>query len=546
MLSNVPTTSLKRHLIPLLRQKMSVRHSSTACLFCHPTSVIAARRRIHQSAKGSLQAVAVREDDDGGHAEECGEKDAESKDGLAGSLAHKMKEWTLQGRMDNFRDAALALEIMVKSRDMRIEAMKRLSNPWPSLYQQSHGHNSNHIPKSAVALRLPESQAAPIPHETFKELMRTTKGHKPLRSVIRAQMLRVQHPKELLRIVAVAMQTRANAEQLATFREPLIRALYRCRTTVTDREVLGTINTIVARLRFAGYTPADQLFSVGMKFAARARNVQGMKRYLKLVHEHKGAMTSNLFRSVIAKFSIGHRGLGEIRNGRWRRADLLQVLTGFDDCKHLPPDQQYHLGTFLEREDWQFLHGWIAVLARCKASDAVWDEWILWKQNEARVNPRKLEGQGIFVDTCVRGDYWFIEQMSYAGDIRRAWQILEDTAIPFSRLKTRVKSRLLEEVEHASIWTPQLTEAMLEKYDMDLSLIERAFGVKWEADAEGGSGQHVLFRDQEDALDELGADDWKCEEDFGFPVGDDEDAVRLSTQERSLHDAEPAKVATTH
>lgn len=548
MPSNVATACIQRYISPLHWQKMSVRHSTTACLFCHPRAIATVRRRIHQNAKRSLEAVSIRHEEQYGRAAGCMEKGDERGDGLAGSLVHKMKG-TLHERMDNAWEAALALEEIVRTRDMRVEALKRLSNPSIPFYQQRPGHNANFIPRGAFALRLPESRAAPVPHATFKELMRTTKVVKHLRSAMRAQLLWAQHPKDILRIVAVVMLDRANAEQFASMYEPVIRAFYRCRNTVTDRQVLGTINTIVSRLQFAGLPIHPQFLTIGMKFAARARSVAGMKRYLRHMHERRETMNNHLFRSVIAKFSIGHRGLGEIRNGRWRRADLLQVLTGFDDCRHLPPDQQYHLGVFLDRDDWQYLHGWIAVLARCKASDAVWDEWILWKQNSARINPKRLDSQGIFITTAVRGDYWFIEQMAHAGDLERAWRILEDTVIPFSRLKPHIKSLLLEQVEHASIWTPQLTEAMMEKYDSDLSRIERAFGVEWQASAENdcGTGQHVLFRDQEEALDELGSDDWKCEEDYGFPVDDDEDGncVRLSTQERSLHDAEPAKTATT-
>jgi hypothetical protein len=94
----------------------------------------------------------------------------------------------------------------------------------------------------------------------------------------------------------------------------------------------------------------------------------------------------------------------------------------------------------------------------------------------------------------------------------------------------------LDGVEHASIWTPEMSQAMLNKYDADLSQIERAFGVTWQPGPEDGEGQHILFRDQEEALDELGANDWKAEEDFGFPT-DDDAQLDLSFQERNLHNA---------
>jgi hypothetical protein len=109
-----------------------------------------------------------------------------------------------------------------------------------------------------------------------------------------------------------------------------------------------------------------------------------------------------------------------------------------------------------------------------------------------------------------------------------------------------VKMRLLNGVEHASVWTPELSEAMLEKYDAELSRIERALGVCWEACEEDGKGRHVLFRDQEEALDELGDPDWKYEEaiDHGFPTNDDESTL-LSKQEKTLRDAKEGALGLT-
>jgi len=451
--------------------------------------------------------------------------------GAFGSLADTVRRWKTHIPLANIQEAVRDFKTMVQLRDKRQEFLRSTSMSGPTQYV----HNKSVSSKDR--LRLPEAQAAAIPHIKYRELMRQAGTTKQIRQVLRAQLLRVRHPKDLLRVAAVAMQNRTHAEQLAILHEPVMRALYRCRETVTDAEVLTTSITIVTRLRFAGLVPHYQLLTIGAKFAARARSVQGMQKYLKLVRERGATMTSNLFRSIIAKFSIGRRGLGEIRNGRWRRADLLQVLTGFEDCKHLPPDQQYHLGAFLDRNDWQYLHGWVAVLARCKDSDAVWAEWLLWKQNPARTTPKRLESAERYMDSQWRGDYWFVEQMTYTGDIERAWRILENTAVPFSTLKTRLKTRLLDGVQHVSSWTPQMTEAMLDKYDADLSQIERAFGVTWQPGAEDGEGQHILFRDQEEALDELGASDWKVEEDFGFPTDDDASSLDLSSQERSLHNA---------
>nr|OQO25036.1 hypothetical protein B0A51_07129 [Rachicladosporium sp. CCFEE 5018] len=442
-----------------------------------------------------------------------------------------MKQWSPSSNIDDIRAAVLSLDILIKSRDRRNEVLRKLSNPVPDVLT-GRTHNENVIPPAL--LRLPEADGAPISHTAFRQKMKDATGYKEVRLVLRAQLLRCEWPRDILRIMAVAMLHRKTAEQLCLLHEPIMRALYRCRNNVTDKDVLSAITVIFTRFNVAGLRPHDMLIHMGFKFAARARSLRGMKRFLRLQRERDNGMSRNQFRSVIAKFSIGHRGLGEIRNGRWRRSELLQVLTGFDDDADLPTEEQYHLGSFLHRQDWQYLHGWVAVLARCKASDAIWEEWRQWKICDARQRPKTLQSHAR-MNTRIRGDYWFIEQMAYSGDIKRAWQLLEESDVPFERLKSRVTHRLLDHLEFCTVWGDAIAAAMLRKYDHELGVIEKAFGVTWEAAGEDGDGRHVLFRDQEEALEGLSAEDWTPNENFGFPHADN--APLATEQEQLLHDA---------
>ena len=194
----------------------------------------------------------------------------------------------------------------------------------------------------------------------------------------------------------------------------------------------------------------------------------------------------------------------------------MHVLTGYEGSERITEPSE-NLETFLVRDDWQYLHGWVAVLARCKASDLIWEEWQLWKASATCTHPKQLDSHIHPMNTKFRGDYWFVEQMSYTGDLKRAWDMLRETSIPFPRLKARVRNRLLEGVEHAGVWTEQLRQAMLYKYDTELAQIEKAFGVKWEHGDGATEGRHVLFRDQWEALEDLGRPDWQPEIDYGFP-----------------------------
>lgn len=468
-----------------------------------------------------------------------------------------IRQWRLHSPVDELREALLGFDALWKRKDLRLGVLRSLSNPWPDrkLGQQ-------HPQRAAKGLYLPEANAAPIPHAVFRRRIREAIGDKEVRKILRAQLLRCEHPTEILRIVAVAMQHKPTAQNLAVLSEPLSRALYRCRKNASDPEVLRCLNITLERFRIAQLRFEPHLLQLGLKFAARARSLPCAKRYLRRLRECNAVMNSHVFRSVIAKCSIGHRGLGEIRNGRWRRENLVQFMTGFDEERHLPPTQQTHLGTYLVRSDWQYLHGWIAVLARCGDASAVWAEWELWKKNSARLQPKELESQSKSMTSKKRGDYWFVEQMAYAGDLEKAWRILAETGLAFGTLKPRVKAILLEGVEFAPRVQVEggegVTGELLGKCDGRLAKIELALGVKWVSAGAGESrtsteeerkeGYHEFLANREEALEALSADDWKFDDDFGFPLEGQEGAEGLlvqETEERALHDAEEKGLATT-
>ncbi|CZT24333.1 uncharacterized protein RCC_10056 [Ramularia collo-cygni] len=110
----------------------------------------------------------------------------------------------------------------------------------------------------------------------------------------------------------------------------------------------------------------------------------------------------------------------------------------------------------------------------------------------------------------------------------------------------KVRDKMLEGPEHVTVWDDGVKAAMVEKWDRDLGAIEKALGVRWvgkhqhvrrdagdiigkDGDADG---HHELFMDQEEALEKLGADGWKLDEEYGFPYGD-----IVSDGERELHEA---------
>ncbi|KAK8208931.1 hypothetical protein M8818_003894 [Zalaria obscura] len=379
----------------------------------------------------------------------------------------------------------------------------------------------------------------PLSLQSFREnvqaALETDNGsRRVIRRIMREQLLRCQQPQDILRIVAVAMQNRETADQLTFLQHHIMRALYRIRNAVSDPKVLSTLNVIVKRLHASKLNVSPDLLTLGLKFSARARSLPGMKFYLRQMRDYDIPMTRNTFRATIAKFSIGSHGLGEIRNGRWRRSELLQVLLGFDDDN----DNAYHFGAWLRRDDWQFLHGWVAVLARCKAVEELWAEWEFWRDGEERARPRRLKQRGREgITTRERGDAWFLEQMCHAGDVEKAWEIYKDAGLAFETLRTSTKEALLNGAEFATFWNQEIAEAMRNKYERDVKNMEAALGVKWVSIGEDGEGYHVTVDETEleAKLEALSDPDFSAQPDYGFPW--EKDSAEQA-EDRQLQEAE--------
>jgi hypothetical protein len=369
--------------------------------------------------------------------------------------------------------------------------------------------------------------------------MAVKQAYKFHRRLMREQFLRCQTTQDLMRVLAVALQRKETTRELVDMDLCIVRALYRARDTTTDHKIFGAITTIVTRFRREDLPVTRYLLAVGIKFAARTRSLPGMKRYLKLHTELGFPIAKTLFRSIIAKFSVGSNGYGEIRNGRWSRRDLLQVLLGFEDTS---PEDQHHLGLFLDRTEWTQLYGWLVVLSRCKASDEIWKEWLLWQDNPIRSKTGKVASQ--HSEAKLKGDYSFIEMMADAGDTRRAWEMLRDSGIPFRDCRSRLRRTLLRDIQYATIWDAQISLDLLEQYDFELKKVENALGVEWIA-LDDDQGYHKPTDSMQQSLEALSSPFFNPEPDFGYPYDLSAEGMSVCRRCRILTDGHCRNQETT-
>jgi hypothetical protein len=310
------------------------------------------------------------------------------------------------------------------------------------------------VPSEQLSLQL----LTRIPRDSSKEV----------RAMLRAQISQARDTRDILRIVAVAVQRPRFWNDIKTVQYFLLHSLYRMRSHETDARILTVIIIVFKRLKMIGVDFAMESVGLGLTFAARARSLEGMRLFLRELRERDAQMPPNMFRHIVSKFSIGTRGFGQIRNGSWKKDELRQVLLGFsntsDNCTPC------HLATFVNRECWEMMASWIAALAWCGAKDELWAEWIRWTASDLREEAKQLTDPTAKSSTAkMRGDRWFVEQFLNAGNPREAWKAFRDSGLNLDQLRPSIKRRLLEHVTLCNTWTDDTIRAVKRMVEEDLA-----------------------------------------------------------------------------
>jgi hypothetical protein len=368
---------------------------------------------------------------------------------------------------------------------------------------------------TTVQHRLSEKHGLAIA-KARRDLSSTESPHK-IREILKDQLGKCKSSGDVLRLAAVALHRDRSAHEFAKLTGLLYSTLYKTRERSPDRSIAAAILGLIRRFQQRGLAFEQLLLRGGLTFAARGRSLRLMGAFLYELRRGGIKMNTKLMRVVIAKFSLGRRGLGELRNGRWKRDELMQVLFGFKDPL---PGPAYHLETFLDRTIWQHLHSWVILLSRLGAKDALWREWELWKSSERRVVQISDRGKAVVVE---HADMWFIRHMLIAGDPARAWEAFEQSGLDFFALPVPLRSVLLENLQYATIWNDRIKEDLVQKLDEDLNLLEGRLGLRWIKTGEDDTGYHIVEDNMSEILEQLSRPNYF--DVHGFIDSDDNDSL---------------------
>ncbi|KAF2431555.1 hypothetical protein EJ08DRAFT_180150 [Tothia fuscella] len=306
----------------------------------------------------------------------------------------------------------------------------------PCLPEHSHDSVPGHRKKKVYprVLLVVDKERVTIEREAIRLARQEHEIHK----LLRTQFRKCSTTQDILQVFAVASLRLVTFGQIPRLLQHVEDAFFRARWYDTDQRITRAIGTIIARLQHANFPVRSQFWSLGLKFAARSRSIRCIKHYMWQFRTNPDLnLTFGVWRSTIAKLSVGTNGYGEIRNGRWKRRELLRVLLGFPSTPSGSPsgtEPDHHLQSFMDKDDWRYYPGWLLVLGKCKASKEMWELWVYWRDYMAPKHPS---------DKIARVAAIFVAQMLDTHNGKLAWQILKESDIALARLSSRSKRQLL-------------------------------------------------------------------------------------------------------
>lgn len=350
------------------------------------------------------------------------------------------------------------------------------SNTFPDRYVSPAARVGSEYYKAMQELHNIEFQTIII----AREVARRSRDVVVLRRTFRRLFDHCYTARNVMQVLALAFQRPRSTEALQGLAQSIVKALYRARNHATDRRICSIYHTLITRLKKTDLFVDQVLYAAAAKFAARSRDLLAMKRVLYLC-KNSGAETGfRTFRAIVAKFSIGINGFGEIRNGRWKHEDLLQVVLGFEGTKCRGGEMEdHHLETLLRRDQWGYLTAWIQILTHLRLPNELWREWKLWSADASPEYTRNWEH---------RVGYWAAHILA-TGSPHLALRVLHDAGLDFWSVDVGLRTRLFDalqlgtvaKVEHqALIAGPGAT--IITENDVAASLVDEDLRMKFEQD----------------------------------------------------------------
>ncbi|KZF21735.1 hypothetical protein L228DRAFT_248464 [Xylona heveae TC161] len=294
--------------------------------------------------------------------------------------------------------------------------------------------------------------------------------------------------------LALVLHAPIDCHPLDDISEALLAALDRCIDNGSIINRLTALNALSYQIRREGHKLPADICVQGMQSAADNGSVHALQRYLLEFSKQGGTLSSENLRQILRQLNV-QPVTGPESKFLGGPSDALALLTG-ESQSGIKDDLEapgVSLRGFLDQRKSEVYGDYLDALARLKADEKVWQEWLRWERHEK--GDRQKEG----TQSTDPMPSLFAKSLLQAGDPRHAWMVVAESAahpaLPVQR--PSVWLDLLDYPEHMNVWPKGMDAVVLEKYDQLLSEIERVYGIKWTG---GEDGSHIPAPDADEDM----------------------------------------------
>ena len=319
-----------------------------------------------------------------------------------------------------------------------------------------------------------------------------------INDLVLSQIESCQNADELLRVVVVALDRDVASECIRRHQGNLFRVLRTIWKDIKGRKIgdskeiefLKTLNTLLSRLRKANILPNAMLLELALIVSFRQNSMCSVRNLLREIKTKRNdpsddwKLSNELLEAVTysGKSNFHHIIPGASRTTH----DIAQLIT-----KHNESSQDVYLELFVDPSRPGQLLLWLPVLGLYGNCRAIWARWIEWRKTLPKKHTATGENENCGKQQQIALSVEFVKAFLAQNGVSEAWRVVDDADLSFTSLPIKCQDTLLERLESATKVDADIQNALLKKYERDLTQIEQTLRVEW---VEDDGGYHVAHR----------------------------------------------------
>ncbi|MCJ1412527.1 hypothetical protein MMC19_006622 [Ptychographa xylographoides] len=256
--------------------------------------------------------------------------------------------------------------------------------------------------------------------------------------------------------------------------------------------VLKVYNAVLQRLKRFQVPLSEDMILYGIQLAGLAKSTAAMKKFVELSLNPDLEHHLKLITITLRHFhKWADTECFDDPHGQRQKQQLGLILTGHkgrgtSGTMEREAGCVYHLMTARGGSiRWRYLDA----VRKFSGTNALFEEWLDFNKSTLQMRKVVNHNQGDLEALQIWNK--FIREFILAGDVPKAWRVVEESGLPFTEVSNSTWETMFEHAEQISEWHGVMEPRLLRRYYRLLRGIEYAMGIQWTG---GEHGEHIPRR----------------------------------------------------